>query len=382
MRAVNYFKYCLSVVLQRSGKHSGTLAFCFGVFSILITFFFMAVNALPAQAHWADMAAMELNVSGAHADATLSLPSQFLAAADSNKDGKLSNAEIKANQQLISQLLSKEIFLKADGKPGELSVMPSESHGFSVSGVNSQTTLQLSWKWEKPGNNYLLHYSLFPPDALNAHCLVSASLNQQVRNLVFNHNMTEVPLTEVSLAGNILQFIFMGIEHIDTGYDHILFLVALILAGGGFMYLIRIITAFTLAHSITLSLAVLGIVSVPSRLVESCIAASIIYVAAENLWRRKDEASWILVFIFGLVHGLGFANVLKEMELPRNQLIQSLVSFNLGIELGQLVIVLASWFLLSKITRLEWAKNLKPAGSVAIMMMASFWFFQRAFLGI
>ncbi len=345
----------------------------------LVIFFMMC---FPADAHWADMAAMELNINEKGADSTLTLPTRFLLPADKNKDGKISPEEIIEQEKLIKEILDNDIYLKGDGIKGELSISSSDTQKINITGSNSQSTLHLSWKWENPPASYKLHYSLFPPEAPNAHCLVSAVINNQVKTIVFDQKHNDEFLKELSTLENIRQFVMLGIEHIATGYDHILFLIALLLAGGRFTYLIKIVTAFTLAHSITLSLAVLGIVSVPSRFVESCIAASIIYIAAENLWRKKDEAHWLLVFVFGLVHGLGFASVLREMEVPGKQLALTLATFNIGIELGQIVIVIISWYLITQMKKITWSEKIKKVGSVAIMAMATVWFIERAFLGM
>ena len=136
----------------------------------------------------------------------------------------------------------------------------------------------------------------------------------------------------------VARFLPAGVHHILIGPDHLLFLVGLLLLGGSLRQLAVVVTAFTLAHSLTLTLAVLGIVSPPARLVEPAIALSIVYVGADNLLVKsgRDMRPWIAL-VFGLVHGLGFASVLREMDLPRRALGWSLFSFNLGVEIGQLV---------------------------------------------
>ncbi len=135
-------------------------------------------------------------------------------------------------------------------------------------------------------------------------------------------------------------FFFLGVEHIVTGYDHLLFLLALILCGGNLVQLVKIITAFTLAHSITLAAAALNIITLPSVLVEAVIALSIAYVAFENLYPRYAiSRRWTISFVFGLMHGFGFSSVLREIGLPQDNLIWSLLNFNLGVEAGQLVAV-------------------------------------------
>jgi hydrogenase/urease accessory protein HupE len=348
------------------------------IFSLIIIF--CLIN--PAMAHWADMSAMELNISGQENSAILTIPTKFLEKADTDKDGKLSAAEAGKAAFYIKGILSQNVYLKGDGQPGDIDVIKVEQSGINIGGTANHSTLKLQWKWPKTVHSFRLHYGLFPPEAVNAKCLVSANINNQAQAFVFDRQNQEKQLLIPPKTESIRQFVLMGVEHIATGYDHILFLIALILAGGSFRYLVKIVTAFTLSHSITLSLAVLGLVALPSRLVESLIAASIIYVAAENLWRKKDEAHWLLVFLFGLVHGLGFASILREMAIPREQLALTLVCFNIGIELGQIVIVFSAGFLLNRLYRSKWSQRIKPAGSFAIMLMATFWFVQRAFLGM
>src|SRR5579859_324037 len=136
-------------------------------------------------------------------------------------------------------------------------------------------------------------------------------------------------------------FFPLGVEHILTGYDHLLFLLALMLRGGGLWSLLKIITAFTIAHSITLALAALDVIVLPGTLVESVIALSIAYVALENLLPRYAASRrWAVSFLFGLVHGFGFSSVLREIGLPKENLLLSLLNFNLGVEVGQLTVVL------------------------------------------
>ena len=176
------------------------------------------------------------------------------------------------------------------------------------------------------------------------------------------------------------RFLPAGIHHILIGPDHLLFLVGLLLLGGPVRKLAIVVTAFTLAHSLTLSLAVLGVFSPPARLVEPAIALSIVYVGADNLLvrRGRDLRPWIALG-FGLVHGLGFASVLREMELPRRALAWSLVSFNAGVEVGQLVVVVCVASALAALrARSERAGHLiAVAGSVVVVVAGSLWFVQR-----
>ena len=180
----------------------------------------------------------------------------------------------------------------------------------------------------------------------------------------------------------IRRFAASGIHHILIGPDHLLFLVGLLLLGGRWRQLILVVSAFTVAHSITLSLAALNLVTPPPSLIEPAIALSIVYVGADNLTVRggRDMRAWI-AFGFGLIHGFGFANVLREMNLPPRALGWSLFSFNLGVEIGQLmVVVLVASLVIAVRRRSDLAgRRLARAGSVIVMAAGAFWFVQRVF---
>ncbi len=186
-----------------------------------------------------------------------------------------------------------------------------------------------------------------------------------------------------------------GVWHIWIGYDHVLFLLCLLLPAvlrreaGGWVPVtqlrcaaadvLRIVTAFTAAHSITLSLAALGLVALPSRLVESAIAASVVLAAANNLRPLVDARRWLVAFAFGLVHGLGFASVLADLGLPRGSLLPALLGFNLGVEAGQLAIV-AAFLPLAYATRdsLLYQRFAFGVGSAAIALLAAVWLVERS----
>jgi hypothetical protein len=177
-------------------------------------------------------------------------------------------------------------------------------------------------------------------------------------------------------------FFPLGIEHILTGYDHLLFLIALMLRGGGVWSLLKIITAFTVAHSITLALAALDVVVLPGALVESVIALSIAYVALENLLPRYAASRrWAVSFLFGLAHGFGFSSVLREIGLPKENLLLSLLNFNLGVEVGQLTIVLLAVPILMRLRNRAWEPRVVMAISGAIFVAGLVLFVERAFLG-
>ena len=180
----------------------------------------------------------------------------------------------------------------------------------------------------------------------------------------------------------IRKFVASGIHHILIGPDHMLFLVGLLLLGGTVRRLIVVVSAFTLAHSITLSLAALNIFDPPARIVEPAIALSIVFIGVDNLIVRggRDVRAWI-AFAFGFVHGFGFAGVLREMGLESRALVWSLLSFNLGVEIGQLLVVIVVATALAALrTRSETAgRRLAFAGSIGVIAAGTFWFFERVF---
>ena len=203
--------------------------------------------------------------------------------------------------------------------------------------------------------------------------------------LILDHNHTETDYfagTRQGAIAVIRKFIPGGIHHILIGPDHLLFLVGLLLLGGSLQRLVLVVTSFTVAHSITLSLAALNIVNPPARIIEPAIALSIVFVGADNLLAHggRDLRPWIALS-FGFIHGFGFANVLHEMGLPAQALAWSLFSFNFGVEIGQLLVVVAVASALAAIrSRSEWAgRKLAFAGSIVVIFAGMFWFVQRLF---
>src|SRR5437016_1864720 len=206
-------------------------------------------------------------------------------------------------------------------------------------------------------------------------------------------------LAELSMWAQFLDYGNEGVWHIWTGFDHILFLLSLLLpavlvrsrASGwrwepagdfraAFLDVVKVVTAFTLAHSITLSLAALGVVSLPSRLVESAIATSVLLAALNNVFPLVHGRRWMVAFAFGLIHGFGFASVLRDLGLPQGALLIALVGFNLGVEVGQLAIV-SSFLPIAYALRASWfyRRLVFLGGSIAIAAIAGIWLVERAF---
>lgn len=180
-------------------------------------------------------------------------------------------------------------------------------------------------------------------------------------------------------------YLGLGVEHILTGVDHLLFVLALLLLTTGTWRLVKTLTAFTVAHSVTLGLATLGVVHVPPKPVEAVIALSIVFVAAEILRTREGKIGlaarmpWIAAFTFGLLHGFGFAGALSEVGLPEGQIPVALLFFNLGVEAGQLLFVagVLAFAMMAKRIRIAWPVRAEMAPPYAIGSMAMFWVIQR-----
>ncbi len=208
-----------------------------------------------------------------------------------------------------------------------------------------------------PPRELLVRDDLFDVLGSNYHTLASIQWKGGSHQFVFQPDAREVQIAIEPGASRrgAASFFTLGIHHILIGFDHLLFLLALVLRGGNLWSLLKIVTAFTIAHSITLALAAFDLVVLPSRLVESVIALSIAYVAAENLFLKHAASHrWAVSFLFGLVHGFGFSSVLRELGLPTDGLIWSLLSFNLGVEVGQATAVAAVLPLLIWVRRFKW----------------------------
>jgi HupE / UreJ protein len=250
----------------------------------------------------------------------------------------------------------------------------------------------------KPAERLAIDYELFF-DVNSLHRgLLRLETNGITQSAVFtpDHRAQEFELSAPTPGRQFLAFLREGVWHIWTGYDHILFLVALLLpsvlqreAGRwrevaafrpAFMNILKIVTAFTVAHSLTLSLATLGIVRLPSRLTESTIAASVVLAAANDLWPIVRERGWIVAFGFGLVHGFGFATALSDLGLVHGAMFLTLVGFNLGVEVGQLAIV-GVFLPVAFGLRRMWVYQvpLLRLGSVVIMLVAGTWLAERVF---
>lgn len=333
-------------------------------FALVLALFF----ALPAAAHQAAVSYSELEVDGARIEGTFRF-----ALVDLRPQLAVDPHTLDANA--LSHLLLDPFVIKGCTLLPGTTAAPDGEDG---------VTLVAHWRCTEPPESLQVHagfFDLMPPGAVHlsrirfSHELLPEERVAQADDPSFEAQRVRSTFAEFT------RFLKLGIEHIFTGYDHIAFLVGLLLLGGSLRRLIGIVTAFTVAHSITLALAALEILAPPPRVVEPLIAASIVFVGLEDLWalwRGRAESAlrhrWMITFAFGLVHGFGFASVLRELDLPRAVLATGLVSFNLGVEVGQVCIVLLA---LPLLRRLRTVRAFSPAMAGLVCALGAFWLVQR-----
>lgn len=296
-------------------------------------------------------------------------------------------------RDILTRLIDSRLILRLDGQPTSLTWS-----GFETLPERQSLRLTFHAATARPGR-VQVEAVMFPYDPIHQ-TFVNVYEDGQLRHQAIldrvRHSADYYAGTWQGAGAVMAVFIPAGVEHILIGPDHVLFLVGLMLLGGSLWKLTTIVTAFTLGHSVTLSLAALDIVAPPANVVEPVIALSIVFVGADNLLVQRDRGTsatatparaprdiraWI-AGVFGLVHGFGFASVLKEFGLPLTALGWSLFSFNVGVELGQLAIVLAVALALRGIERRDpaLARRLIVGGSVIVIAAGTYWFVERVFL--
>lgn len=297
--------------------------------------------------------------------------------------GHSMNKEMDENQyfdtKAVQNYINSHIGLYADSKKIEGTIEKSD-----VETINDRqfAVMNLNYELEQKPQKLILDYNMFLDDSDPSHAnYATIKLNGKQQEAILTYESRELEIGEVTFFQAATQFLMLGLEHIFTGYDHILFVISLLFGAKTIKNILGLVTAFTIAHSITLILATLEIVQLPSRFVESAIALSIIYVALINIFNSGSKHQPWLAFGFGLIHGFGFAGILSEMRLDGNQLATSLLSFNIGIEIGQLIIVSVVFPILLWLKKLTFkpVKWVIPGTSVAILAFGLVWFIERAF---
>ncbi|MGQ0657769.1 MAG: HupE/UreJ family protein [Chromatiales bacterium] len=355
----------------------------------------LLVLACPAHAHDPGLSAAELKLGDAELAVHFTFARRDIEAIipiDADNDGAVSVAEFAAARPYLEKLGNAAIEVSVDeqrlsAEPPAIELDDSDALHFRLgfaqtAGSRIGISVPIVAKLARGHRQYL---AVRDGDGqLLADQLLSAAASQ-----------LHVDLAKSPSRDSFPNYLAQGVWHIWIGYDHILFLLTLLLPavlrrelgrwlaverfGQAFWEVFRIVTAFTAAHSITLSLAALGVVELPSHWVESAIALSVVLAALNNLWPLVDKRRWLVAFGFGLVHGLGFANVLRDLGLPQDSLVLALFGFNVGVEVGQVAIVSALLPLTYAVrSTVVYRRVALGLGSLIIAVMASVWLVERA----
>jgi HupE / UreJ protein len=313
---------------------------------------------------------------------------------DGNDDGSITWGELRARQDAIATYaISRLRIERGDGPCG---LVPA-AHLVEEHSDGTYAVLRFVAHCVATEDPLAIGYSLFFDLDPQHRGLLRLDRQNEAFTMIFSPSAPTVRVDAVAASASrqFVHFLEEGVWHIWIGFDHILFLLTLLLpsvlsrADGrwqpvsgvrqAFFQVLKVVTAFTVAHSITLSLAVLGVVAPPARLVESLIAFSVLIAAANNVLPIVTRRLWCLAFGFGLIHGFGFANVLIDLDLPKAALALALFGFNLGVELGQVTIVVA-FLPIAFAIRDTWSYRgwVMPAASLTVAGIAALWLVERS----
>jgi hypothetical protein len=354
--------------------------------------------SFAAYAHKASDSYLSLRVEGSNITGRWDIALRDLDLAiglDANQDGQITWGEVRMRQPQVAAYALSRLSLDADGTACSASVT---GHAIDRHSDGAYSVLDLAARCTRAPTRVTLDYRLlFDLDAQHRG-LLRLDGGGQTRTAILSPEAAAqaFSLRETSLLSQLGDYFVHGVWHIWIGFDHILFLLSLLLpavlirhagnwepASGlspALTDVLKVVTAFTLAHSITLSLAAVNWVHLPSRLVESTIAVSVIFAAINNMYPVVTARRWLLAFVFGLIHGFGFASVLSDLQLPRESLLTALIAFNAGVEAGQLAIV-GLFIPLAWALRRSWfySRLTIYAGSSAVLVLATVWLLERAF---
>jgi len=357
----------------------------------ILAILFSLLPLQDAAAHDPGLSSLIIRPRTSGLETTLTLAAKDaaqLAELDQNRDGTVTQVEFGRSRWQLEAAVAREVVIAADGKvvkDKSISSRLDEKNNVEVRldfGVTVFSSLEIQSKLI--GSLPLGHREFLQVQDLDGKTVFERLLSASADGATVQMPHIGASNAAFETVGSFANFLSLGVKHILTGYDHLLFLLGLLLVARGFLPALGIITSFTIAHSITLAVATLHVVQIPSRIVEPLIAASIVFVGLENLLRGEIPKSRRLVtFGFGLIHGFGFASALREAGIGSDAggIVLPLFSFNLGVELGQIMVAAAALPVIWKLREnpmfiARWA----PACSAAVVLLGSFWFVERVYM--
>jgi hydrogenase/urease accessory protein HupE len=357
---------------------------------VILAALFSLVPFRDAAAHDPGLSSLTIRLSTSSLQATLTLAvkdASQLAELDQNQDGTVTQVEFARGRRQLDTAVARQVVIAADGKVAKDKSIRSrldENNNVEVRldfGPVVFSTLEIQ-------SNLIASLPLGHRQYLQVQNLAGETVFERLLSASAHRVTVQMPHTSASMAPfetvrSFANFLSLGVKHILTGYDHLLFLLGLLIVARGFVSALTIITSFTIAHSITLTVATLHLVQIPSRIVEPLIAASIVFVGVENLLRGDiPNARRMVPFGFGLIHGFGFASALQEAGIGARTggIVLPLFSFNLGVELGQIMVAAVALPIIWKLREnpmfvARWA----PACSAVVALLGSFWFVERVY---
>jgi len=376
---------------RNPGQAASRLAGSRSVQGAILVILFSLLSLQDAAAHDPGLSSLTIRQGPNSLEATLTLAvkdAAQVAELDKDHDGIVTQAEFAQTRSQLETAVARQVIIAADGKVAKAQSVRSrldennnvevllnfDGVGFSSLEIQSKIIASLPL-----GHRQYLQIQNSTGQTLFER-LLSATTDRATMQLPH----TDASTVALVVVRSFTNFLCLGVKHILTGYDHLLFLFGLLLVARGFFSSLGIITSFTIAHSITLAAATLHLVQIPSRIVEPLIAASIVFVGIDNLLRGDiPTARRMVPFGFGLIHGFGFASALREAGIGSGTggILLQLFSFNLGVEIGQIMVAALALPIIWKLREnpmfiARWA----PACSATVVLLGSFWFVQRVWM--
>jgi hydrogenase/urease accessory protein HupE len=370
---------------------SSRLAGSRAVRGAILTCLFSLLVLQNAAAHDPGLSSLSIRQRTNNLDATLTLAAKDaaqLGGLDENHDGTITQVEFTRGRPQFETAIARQVVIGADGKVLKDKSIHSrldENNNVEVL-LDFDATVFFSLEIQSKlcaslplGHRQYLEVQNSAGETV-FESLLSATADRATVQMPQNSGT----ITVFESVRSFANFVSLGVKHILTGYDHLLFLLGLLVVARGFVSALTVITSFTIAHSITLAVATLHVVQIPSRIVEPLIAASIVFVGVENLFRGEiPKARRMVPFGFGLIHGFGFASVLREVGIGSGtgDILLPLFSFNLGVELGQIMVAGVALPIIWKLRENPmFITRLAPACSAVVVLLGSFWFVQRVWI--